>query len=74
MEHGYNVDAERFVDFYRSKGWLVGKNKMKDWKAAVRSWHSRNKMEGRHITESRTAFNGEDQIEAKMFTVPVFED
>lgn len=33
-----NVDAEAFVDFYASKGWMVGKNKMKDWKAAVRTW------------------------------------
>ena len=33
-----NVDAESFVDFYSSKGWMVGKNKMKDWKAAVRTW------------------------------------
>lgn len=33
-----NVDAQRFVDFYESKGWMVGKNKMKDWKAAVRNW------------------------------------
>ena len=32
------VDAEAFVDFYESKGWMVGKNKMKDWKAAVRTW------------------------------------
>ena len=32
------VDAERFIDFYESKGWFVGKNKMKDWKAAVRNW------------------------------------
>ena len=32
------VDAERFVDFYSSKGWMVGKNRMKDWKAAVRNW------------------------------------
>ena len=30
--------ADRFVDFYESKGWMVGKNKMKDWKAAVRTW------------------------------------
>lgn len=38
-EMGYeNVDAERFVDFYASKDWMVGKNKMKDWKAAVRNW------------------------------------
>lgn len=32
------VDPEEFVDFYTSKGWLVGKVKMKDWKAAVRTW------------------------------------
>ena len=32
------VDVERFYDFYQSKGWMVGKNKMKDWKAAVRTW------------------------------------
>ena len=74
LEHGYNVDAERFVDFYSSKGWLVGKTKMKDWKAAVRSWHSRNKSEGRYIAESKTAFDGEDLIAEKMFTVPLFED
>ena len=32
------VDVNRFYDFYQSKGWMVGKNKMKDWKAAVRTW------------------------------------
>ena len=37
-ERKNGVDAERFVDFYESKGWLVGKSKMKDWRAAVRSW------------------------------------
>lgn len=38
-EMGYRVDADRFVDFYSSKGWMIGKNKMKDWKAAVRTWN-----------------------------------
>ena len=33
-----NIDAERFIDFYTCKNWMVGKNKMKDWKAAVRNW------------------------------------
>lgn len=33
-----SVNADDFVDFYESKGWMVGKNKMKDWKAAVRTW------------------------------------
>lgn len=32
------LDAQRFVDFYECKGWMVGKNKMKNWKAAVRTW------------------------------------
>ena len=42
-ERKNNVDPERFIDFYASKGWMVGKNKMKDWKAAVRNWESRDK-------------------------------
>jgi uncharacterized protein YdaU (DUF1376 family) len=33
-----NVDANKFIDHYTSNGWLVGKNKMKDWKAAIRTW------------------------------------
>lgn len=37
-ERRNRVDPERFVDFYASKGWMIGKNKMKDWKAAVRTW------------------------------------
>ena len=42
-ERGSGVDAERFVDFYASKGWVVGKTKMKDWKAAVRGWEREDK-------------------------------
>lgn len=38
LESGYILDAQRFVDFYECKGWMVGKNKMKNWKAAVRTW------------------------------------
>lgn len=41
-ERGSNVDPQRFLDFYASKGWMVGKNPMKDWKAAVRTWEKRN--------------------------------
>lgn len=41
-EKGYHVDAERFVDYYTSNGWMVGRNKMKDWKAAVRNWERKN--------------------------------
>lgn len=45
QEKGYGVDAERFIDFYESKGWYVGKNKMKDWKAAVRNWSRSQRQE-----------------------------
>jgi len=38
-----NIDAEAFIDFYESKGWKIGKEIMKDWKAAVRTWERRNK-------------------------------
>lgn len=37
-ERKNNVDAAKWYDFYASKGWMVGRNKMKDWKAAVRTW------------------------------------
>ncbi len=37
-ERNNTVDAAYFFDFYSSKGWMVGKNKMKDWQAAVRTW------------------------------------
>ena len=45
-ERGNGVDPQAFVDFYESKGWLVGKSPMKDWKAAVRTWEHSRKAEG----------------------------
>lgn len=36
---GYQVNGHAFVDFYESKGWKIGKEPMKDWQAAVRTWH-----------------------------------
>jgi hypothetical protein len=43
IERNNNVDAERFIDYYTSNGWKVGKNSMKDWKAAVRTWEKSSK-------------------------------
>jgi hypothetical protein len=42
-EKQLRVDPERFVSFYASKNWYVGKNKMVDWKAAIRVWSSRER-------------------------------
>lgn len=54
---GFN--AESFVNFYQSKGWMVGKNKMKDWKAAVVGWQSRNKDKPPGKQPLRNAQTGE---------------
>jgi hypothetical protein len=37
-ERNNSVDPQKWYDFYSAKGWMIGKNKMKDWKAAVRTW------------------------------------
>ena len=50
QERRNGVDAERFVNYYTSKGWLVGKAKMKDWKAAVRTWEQNWKQGGQEKT------------------------
>ena len=42
QERKNNVDAERFIDYYTANGWYVGKKKMQDWKAAVRTWEKNN--------------------------------
>jgi uncharacterized protein YdaU (DUF1376 family) len=47
-----NIDPQRFFDFYQSKGWLVGKSKMKDWKAALRNWENSNRQELKPIKKS----------------------
>lgn len=40
-EKGYSVDAEAFIAFYTAKNWFIGKNKMKDWRAAIVTWQKR---------------------------------
>lgn len=41
-EKGLSLNAERFVDYYASKGWKVGSSPMKDWRAAARNWAARD--------------------------------
>jgi hypothetical protein len=54
-----NLDSQRFHDFYSSKGWMVGKNKMKDWKAAARNWLSNNKKDN-FVNKSYSKLNLND--------------
>ena len=50
-----NVDPNKFVDFYSSKGWMVGKTKMKDWKASVRTWEAKDGGKNARTGESAGA-------------------
>lgn len=48
---GYDIDPDMFMNFYESKGWMVGNNKMKDWQAACRTWAQRHRYDNRqHAT------------------------
>ena len=44
-ERNNGIDAEYFIDFYESKGWNIGKTKMKDWKATIRTWERNKKQQ-----------------------------
>lgn len=55
LERNNGVDYQHFYDFYESKGWMVGKNKMKDWKACVRTWE-RNKTKPVEETQTSNPF------------------
>lgn len=42
QQRNNNIDAQSFIDFYESKDWMIGKNKMKNWQACIRTWERRN--------------------------------
>lgn len=54
QERGNSIDPEAFVAYYTSNGWKVGRNPMKDWKAAVRSWE-RKQSQGQTADQKATA-------------------
>ena len=54
-EKHLNIDAEAFVDFYESKGWRVGNQTMKDWRAAVRNWARRDAERKTTTTQAGSA-------------------
>ena len=60
QERESTVDPETFRDFYEAKNWMVGKNKMKDWKAAFRTWEKREKKETKTFAKPKGKFDGAD--------------
>lgn len=61
-ERNNRIDAQYFIDFYESKDWMIGKNKMKDWKAAIRTWERNNKNK----TNTQCNWNGYNETNAKI--------
>ena len=70
-ERKNKVDAESFVDFYESKGWVVGKSPMKNWKAAVRTWerngYGQSDNQVSKVDEVHVVVEGEDITYQRMF-------
>ena len=58
IDNDFSVDAETFFDFYEAKGWKIGKASMKDWRAAVRTWHRKN------VTSDNVTFAKNDFLAA----------
>ena len=56
-ERHNHINPIQFVDFYQSKGWMIGKNKMKDWRASVRQWETRSGTESRGTPAHRKAID-----------------
>ena len=67
-ERGNSVDPGQFVDFYESKGWMVGKNPMKCWQSAIRTWErtdAKNRRTGGDRADKRRAVYDELQERAR---------
>ena len=62
-ETGICVEASRFIDYYTSIGWKIGKNPMKDWQAAVRSWYAKNKARSENADNTWVLAPQEDPFE-----------
>ena len=63
-----HYDPQEFIDFYSSKGWMVGKNKMTSWKAAAGRWERSNKSNyGKSGTDNRQAGKGDYYGEESLF-------
>lgn len=67
IERNNNVDSEKFIDYYTANGWKVGKNSMKDWKAAVRTWekngYSNGNISNNNIYQNPTMNNSSETNE-----------
>ena len=57
IERKNKIDAEQFYHYYESKGWLIGKNHMKNWKSAIITWEQNSKKYATKPIKTTTTFN-----------------
>jgi len=62
-ERKNNIDANNFFNYYESKGWKVGSSSMKNWKAAIRTWENRNKLNTTIPNDINSSYNPEEAID-----------
>ena len=60
------INAEQFYDFYQSKGWMVGKTKMKDWKAAIRNWERNRKKTDKGMSKIHSHLQKNMNVKQKL--------
>ncbi len=65
LERNNGIDAEEFCDFYKSKGWKVGKEPMHDWQASVRTWERNHKKKSTSEKTKPQKTYGENEIPLK---------
>lgn len=73
-ERGNNIDPEEFVAFYESKGWMVGKNPMKDWKAAVITWEKSARKTSGKPRQKESVFAHNLKVMDQMYGTHMYDD
>ena len=64
-ETGLAVDAGRFFNYYTANGWMIGRNRMKDWRAAVRNWASRENLMPTSCAETSPQIHNDNEAQPK---------
>ena len=71
-ERGNNIDAQHFIDYYSARGWMLGKNHIKDWKACVRTWERNDSFKPKHEKQpekkyDQSGYESEEELMAMFY-------
>lgn len=74
LDKGYSIDAERFINYYESVDWKRGKTPIKDWKATVRTWESKNKHNNMPTNKNNNSGNYTHGVEGEQPKGQIWQD